>query len=131
LILQVFEVGPQIMNEILGGVDKRHDLITKVIRGLLETGKIKRSGSGKRGDPFRYEKDSLLLSPVYMGEGGREIKSGDNLKESLRNSPPHDFPQNGEVGEGMEKAFLGEKRKEMTPPKGGLFEVMDDGQLIY
>jgi hypothetical protein len=131
LVLQTLEAGPQTINEVWNGIEKRHDLVTKALHGLLERGDIKRSGSGKKGDPFRYEKNAIIPSPVYMGEGGKEFFSGDNSSKSEGNFLPHDSPKNTAVGEGMGKAFLEKKKEENDPSQGGLFEVMDDGQLTY
>lgn len=131
VILEALEQGPQTINEIWNGVERRHDLVTKALHGLLERGEIKRTGSGKKGDPFRYEKNSIIPSPVYMGEAGKEFKNGDNREESLKNFLPRDFQKNGEVGEGMGKEFSSPKEGEKDLTKESVFEVMDDGQLTY
>lgn len=131
LVVDALSQGAQTINEIWDAVLKRHDLISKAIRSLLDRGDIRRSGSGKKGDPFRYEKNSIIPSPVYMGEGGKEFFSGDNSPESKENFLPRDFPKNGGFGEGMGKAFSAKKKEENDLTQGGLFEVMDDGQLTY
>ena len=66
-----------------------------------------------------------------MGEGKEELSSGGKPRGSKENFLPDDFPKNEEVGEGMGEAFLDEKREGNDPTKGGLFEVTDDGQLVY
>ena len=121
-ILEALEQGPQTINEIWNGIERRHELVTKALHGLLEQGKIKRTGSGKKGDPYRYEKIPIFPSPVYIGEGGKEFKNEDNAKESLRNFFPHDSQKNEEVREGIGKEFSGRneatKDPELSPFEG-------------
>lgn len=62
LILDAMKEGALSEKEIGEYVERNRNLISKALRRLLEEGAIKRSGSGKRGDPFRYENSLLLYS---------------------------------------------------------------------
>jgi hypothetical protein len=70
--------------EIWERVERKHDLTAKALRLAVERGEISRSGSGKKGDPYRYEKCSPFSPQHTMGRAGRESQTINkllNLKE--------------------------------------------------
>ena len=90
-----------------------------------------RTGTGKRGNPFVYEKDSLLLSSHIYEEGKREMKVESNPLESGDNISLDHFHKNQPLQERIKREIPGEKQGEKDPSKDGLYEVLDDGQLTY
>jgi Bifunctional DNA primase/polymerase, N-terminal/AAA domain/Primase C terminal 1 (PriCT-1) len=64
--------------EIWLRVEKKHDLTAKALRLAVKRGEVNRSGSGKKGDPYRYEKCSPFSPQNTMGRAGRESES--NIK---------------------------------------------------
>ncbi len=118
LILEVLEEGPLTVDKIWERVERQHGLVSKALKILVEGGQVNKTGTGKKGNPFVYEKNSLFPSPVYMGEGGKELFSEDNKGESKGNFLPHDFRENEQVGEGMGKAFWGDSETDFDPLKG-------------
>jgi hypothetical protein len=130
-IIEALEETPLTEKEIWERVGKGHSIVAKALRQLVEQKKINRTGKGKRGDPFIYEKNSLFLSSVYIEESRREIKSGDNQQESLGDISPDDFQKDGFVQERIGKEFSIQKEEKKDPTQGGLYEVRNDGQLTY
>jgi AAA domain/Bifunctional DNA primase/polymerase, N-terminal/Primase C terminal 1 (PriCT-1) len=61
--------------EIWERVEKKHDLTAKALRFAVERGEINRSGSGKKGDPYRYEKCSPFSPQNTTGRAGRESET--------------------------------------------------------
>jgi len=49
---------------ILGAVEGKNAVKVRALRHLLETGRVARTGAGRRGDPYRYAVSTTLL-PVY------------------------------------------------------------------
>jgi DNA-binding transcriptional regulator GbsR (MarR family) len=130
LILQVLEEGPLPEKEIWERIEKGHSLVSKGLRNLVEQKLVRRTGIGKRGSPFIYEKDSLLLSSVYMGESRREMKSEDKKAETLTNISPDDFQKNELSQERIRRDIQTEKEGKKAL-QNGLYEVTEDGQLTY
>jgi hypothetical protein len=57
--------------EIDGAIEGKTTVKRRALRELIGNGRIARSGSGKRGDPFRYEKASSIV-PALMEETGNK-----------------------------------------------------------
>jgi hypothetical protein len=57
--------------EIDGAIEGRTTVKRRALRELTGNGRIARSGSGKKGDPFRYEKASSIV-PAPMEETGNK-----------------------------------------------------------
>jgi hypothetical protein len=131
LILEALSDDPLTINDIWKRVEKRHDLVSKGLNKLVDQREIKKNGSGKKGDPFRYEKIPVFPSPIYMGEGGKEFKGEDNKSDSLNKFLPHHFQKSADVGEGIGREFSPPKGDKKDSLKGDLYEVTDDGQLTY
>lgn len=129
-ILEALEEGPLSEKDIWEKVEKGHSLVSKGLRTLVEKGQVKRTGAGKRGSPFIYEKDSLLLSSVSMEESRREIKSDFNELESFGNISPEGFGKHEDGQEGIRRKFSAKKEGQKTP-QNDLYEVTDDGQKTY
>jgi hypothetical protein len=66
--------------EIDDAIEGRTTVKRRALRELTGNGRIARSGRGKRGDPFRYEKASSLV-PVPMEETGNKIPNEDASEE--------------------------------------------------
>lgn len=47
-------------------------LVSKALRALCEAGSVSRTGAGKRGDPYRYEKSSVSRFSIYEEPRNRE-----------------------------------------------------------
>lgn len=120
LILEVLGGGPLTEKEVGERVERNRNLISKALRKLVDQGDVKRGGSGKRGDPFLY---SLLLYSDTIEYSNRESFSGDNSSKSKKSFSIDDFQKNG--------FSIDEKKEEKDPTKGGLYEVLPDGQITY
>lgn len=131
LILVALEEGPLAEKDVWGKVGKDHSRVSSALRKLVEQKAVIRTGTGKRGDPFIYEKDSLLLSAHIYEEGKRETKVEPNLLESENNISLDDFHKNQPDQERIKRDISIEKQAEEDPSKGGLYEVMADGQFTY
>lgn len=131
LILVALGEGPLAEKDIWEKVGKDHSRVSSALRKLVEQKAVIRTGTGKRGNPFVYERDSLLLSSYIYEEGKREIKVESNLLESGNNISLDDFHKNQPPQERIEREIPIEKQAEEDPSKGGLYEVMEDGQITY
>lgn len=131
LILEALENGLLTEKEVGELVERNRTLVSKSLRHGVERGAIKRTGSGKKGDPFRYEKNALLLYPPIYGENNRESFDEDNLTKLQGNFSTDDFQKNESSSRAFNRAFLPPKQAEKNPSKGGLYEVMDDDQRTY
>jgi len=90
LILEALADGLLTEKEIWQRVGKNHDLVAKALRRLVERGEVNRTGSGKKGDPYRYEKILSCSPQDILGRAGRQsenIKKPLKLKEEF--SPEH------------------------------------------
>ncbi|GEM_PF-673359 len=131
VILQILEETPLSEKEIWERAGKGHSIVSKALRQLFEQKKIIRTGKGKRGDPFIYEKNSLFLSSEYIEESRREIKSNNNHSELLVNISPDEFRKDEKVQERIGREFSTQKEGEKVPSKCDFYEVMGDGQRTY
>lgn len=122
-ILDTLDGGSKTEREVWGSIEKDHSLVSKALRRLVEQQKVKRTGEGKKGKPYVYERNSLLLSSYIYQEGKRETFLKDNSKESQRNISLEGFDKNEEPQERI--------KREISTPKEDLYEVTDDGQLTY
>lgn len=131
LILEALENGLLTEKEVGELVERNRTLVSKSLRHGVERGAIKRTGSGKKGDPFRYEKNALLLYPPIYGESNRESLGEDNLTKLQGNFSTGDFQKNESSNRAFNREFPSPKQAEKDPSKGGLYEVLDDGQRTY
>ena len=53
-ILSALEAGDLKRPELLEQVSGKHQLLLKALQQLCDDGKVERTGSGKRGDPYSY-----------------------------------------------------------------------------
>ncbi|MDP6403230.1 MAG: hypothetical protein QF467_06750, partial [SAR202 cluster bacterium] len=53
-MLATLEAGDLKQSEVLEQVSGKHQLILKALQQLCDDGKVERTGSGKRGDPYSY-----------------------------------------------------------------------------
>jgi hypothetical protein len=72
LVLEALKDERLTEKEIWDRVEKKHDITAKALRVLVDRGQVNRSGSGKKGDPYRYEKCSPFSPQDTMGRAGRE-----------------------------------------------------------
>jgi hypothetical protein len=94
LILEALTEGSLVEKDIWERVGRNHETVAKALRQLVEAGPVSRTGSGKKGDPYRYEKILSCSPQDTMGRAGRESENGKkplNLKEECS---PHDFDKN-------------------------------------
>jgi AAA domain/Bifunctional DNA primase/polymerase, N-terminal/Primase C terminal 1 (PriCT-1) len=74
-ILEALEDGALTEKEIWGRIERNHDVTAKALRVLVERERVNRSGNGKRGDPYRYEKILSFSPQGTMGRAGRESEN--------------------------------------------------------
>ncbi|NWF91927.1 MAG: AAA family ATPase [Syntrophaceae bacterium] len=114
LILEALDEGPLTINEIWERVEKRHDLVSKGVKMLVENGQVSRSGDGKKGNPFVYEKNPFFPSPIYMREGGKECKDEDKGLNLLDKFLHDNSKEIEKLGEGIDKEYFTFKKKEQV-----------------
>jgi hypothetical protein len=94
--------------EVVDATEGRNEYKRRALRQLVAAGKVSRSGSGRRGDPFRYEKACTLV-PDPAKNSGYE-KPTDNIPEQSGETEkllaPTIFYSGGETGT-RNKAGLG------------------------
>jgi hypothetical protein len=125
LILEALENGLLTEKEVGELVERNRTLVSKSLRHGVERGAIKRTGSGKKGDPFRYEKNALLLYPPIYGESNRESFGEDNLTKLQGNFSTGDFQKNESSGRAFNRAFSPQKQAEKNPKKRDEIDLTD------
>ena len=117
LILETLEDGLLTEKEVGERVERNRNLVSKSLRHMVERGTIKRTGTGKKGDPFRYEKNALLLyAPIYE-KSNRESKGGDNVTKLQENNSIDDFQKNQSSNRESNREFSSQKQGEEDSPK--------------
>jgi hypothetical protein len=97
-------------------VEKRKALVLKAVGLLTEKGQLTKSGSGKKGDPYKY---SVLVFPNTNGNGKAEFSRADKPAESKEECRSGDFSQNEEGGNGMGTAFSEQKTEQKNEHEQG------------
>jgi len=105
LVLDALKDGgePLTINDIWNRVEKGHTPVSKAVNLLVEIRQIFKSGSGKKGDPYKY---SFLPSSDTSEEARKEFKTGDNPPESKEECLPEDFGLFSLQDKSFRKAFL-------------------------
>jgi hypothetical protein len=117
LILDALRMGacwPSI--DLCETVEKRKALVLKAVGLLTEKGQLTKSGSGKKGDPYKY---SVLVFPNTNGNGKAEFSRADKPAESKEECRSGDFSQNEEGGNGMGTAFSEQKTEQKNEHEQG------------
>jgi hypothetical protein len=91
LILEALTEGSLVEKEIWEHVGRNHETVAKALRQLVEAGPVSRTGSGKKGDPYRYEKILSCSPQDTMGRAGRESENSKKPLELKEECSPHDF----------------------------------------
>jgi hypothetical protein len=68
-------------------------VVLKALAKLWDEKRIERSGSGKKGEPFTYERNSVLPFPDTTGNGGTESEIESNSKSNKGLFRTRDFPE--------------------------------------
>jgi AAA domain len=100
--------GSLAVNDLCETVEKRKALVLKALGWLTEKGQLTKSGSGKKGDPYKY---SVLVFPNTNGNGKTEFKSADNPSESKEECCSGLFRKNEKVGNSMGTAFSAQENR--------------------
>lgn len=115
LILAALEEGPLVEKEVWGRVERNHGIVAKALRLLVEQGRVGRTGTGKKGDPYTYE---IILSCSPQDSMGRVGRESETTKKPLvlkEECSPRDFDlfslRDGSSG----SEFLMEKVKQAFP----------------
>ena len=115
LILVVLADGALTEKDIWQRVGKNHDLVAKALRRLVDRGEVNRTGSGKKGDPYIYEKILSCSPHNSIGRAGRESENTQKPLELKEDCSPSDFDlfslRDGSSG----REFLIEKVMEIFP----------------
>src|SRR5262249_4806518 len=69
------------INDLCEMVEKRKMLILKALGLLIDKKQVTKSGSGKKGDPYKY---SVLAFPNTYGNSKTESKNANNQAESKK-----------------------------------------------
>lgn len=94
LILEALTEGSLVEKEIWERVGRNHETVAKALRQLVEEGPVSRTGSGKKGDPYRYEKILSCSPQDILGRAGRESENGTNPLQLKEKCSPSDFDKN-------------------------------------
>jgi hypothetical protein len=90
-ILEAIDEAPLTEKEIWDRVEKKHDVVSRGIRLLVERENLTRTGAGKRNDPYRYGKNVSLSPQPNTGEAGRESEAYDKLPKLRPESSPRNL----------------------------------------
>ena len=101
--------------EIWDKVEKKHDLSARALRVLLDRGQVNRTGSGKKGDPYLYEKFSPFSPQDSMGRAGRESENGHKCWKLKEECSPRNLDMNSLRDGSSGREFLIEKVMEIFP----------------
>ncbi len=93
-ILEALEDGALTEKEIWERVERKHDVTSKALRGLVDRGQVHRSGKGKKGDPYRYEKILSFSPQDTMGRAGRESENDKKALQLKEECSPRNFDLN-------------------------------------
>jgi hypothetical protein len=74
-ILEAVDKGLLTEKEIWERIEKKHDIVSKGIRLLVERGTLSRTGNGKRNDPYLYGKIPSCSPQDTMERAGRESEA--------------------------------------------------------
>jgi len=91
LILVVLADGALTEKDIWQRVGKNHDLVAKALRHLVDRGEVNRTGSGKKGDPYIYEKILSCSPQNSIGRAGRESENGKKPLELKEECSPRNL----------------------------------------
>ncbi|MBX6752744.1 MAG: AAA family ATPase [Thermorudis peleae] len=75
-ILEALSDEPLTEPEIRDAVEMKGIVVSRALRSLVEQGVLQRTGTGRRGDPYRYQKFSSRSSQDISGRAGRESENG-------------------------------------------------------
>lgn len=64
-------------DQIETNVEARTGLLRETLKGLVEAGRLTRSGQGKRGDPYRYSLSCSRASPPTRNNGNKKQETVD------------------------------------------------------
>jgi hypothetical protein len=70
-------------NDIRERAGGNQSLIAKALRALREGGDVQRIGAGKRGDPYRYERNSVSRFSISIEPGNRENQETNGEQRTL------------------------------------------------
>src|SRR4029077_5619026 len=92
--------------EVWDRVEKKHDLTARALRVLVDRGEVNRSGSGKKGDPYYYEKILSSSPQDTMGRAGRESETHINRLKLRQECSPQNLDLNSLRDGSPGRAFL-------------------------
>jgi len=108
-ILEVLSDGELAREDILDRVEHKRSLVLKALAKLCDEKRIERTGTGKKGDPYVYKKNSVFPFPDTIGNGGTESKSPSNSASPKDLFRSRDFSEFDSVPEMENQLFLTEK----------------------
>lgn len=94
LILVALEEGPLVEKEVWARVERNHGIVAKALRLLVEQGRVRRTGTGKKGDPYTYEKILSFSPQDSIGRAGRESEPVKKPLELLQKCSPQGLDLN-------------------------------------
>lgn len=82
---------PQEESEIVDAIEGNHSRVRKALRQLVDEGRVKRNGKGKKGDPYLYEVERFPLSRpgTYAETQGENVKFTSTHQNNLIISRPN------------------------------------------
>ena len=69
------------------------EMVVKALAKLCDEKRIKRSGSGKKGEPFTYKRISVFPFPDTNGNGGTESETASKPVSNKDLFRSRDFPE--------------------------------------
>jgi len=117
LILEALDQ-PLTQDKILERVERKTKLVVDGLKELANQGRVNRTGSGKKGDAYVYEKIPFSFSQHTIGKAGNEFETTQKALPVKDEFVSRDSDQNTPKGETPGKALSTPKEGESGPQKG-------------
>jgi hypothetical protein len=128
LILSALKNGEALSaDDLCLAVEKRKVILLKALTLMIEKQQVTRSGSGKKGDPYKY---SVLPFPTTYGNSKTESENDSKQAESKEECRSGDFSKNEEVGNSMGTAFSTPENDKKAAQNGERNDVDEQWQKI-
>ena len=116
LVVEVLKGGGNLaITDFYDQIEKSKSLMSKAVDRLLKNGSVFRSGSGKKGNPYKYS--SFPPSDTYAGETRGNPKQQISQRKRKKNSPRAILTKIKTLGEELGRLFLSRKVTKNTVKK--------------
>jgi hypothetical protein len=99
-------------NLIHEAIEARRATKQKALRKLVDAGKVKRTGTGKKGDRYRYQNAGTQVPDIYGVPGNQNLKSNVSDGQQSSNGGTGPFGSSEHCADTREPAFSNVEREE-------------------